>query len=76
MYERGSERIDKEMDMLKIIRNIRSLRIWTRMNTSKEDLNKVKYLIRHSKKNLIDLDKDSDGLSSESVIYTSDLNSE
>jgi hypothetical protein len=37
LYEEGVERVEKEMDMVKILRNIRYLRILTRLNAVNTD---------------------------------------
>ena len=52
------ERVDKEMDMVKILRNIRYLRILSRLNLQARDKPKLKYYIKHSQKNLLNLDSD------------------
>ena len=46
------------MDMVKILRNIRYLRILSRLNLRQLDWPKLKYYIKHSQKNLINLDSD------------------
>ena len=57
LFNRGSERIDKELDIVKIIKNIRKQRIIWKRHQQKSEANLDKYFIRHSKKNLIDLDQ-------------------
>ena len=58
LYNVGVERVDKEMDMVKILRNIRYLRILSRLNLKHGDRPKLKYYIKHSQKNLLNLDSD------------------
>ena len=58
LYTKGKSKIDKEMDLVKILRNIRSMRIYSKMNIESNNKEKLKYIIRHSQKNLIDIDSD------------------
>jgi hypothetical protein len=48
LFSKGTERVDKEMDMVKILRNIRFLRIRSRMNVKESDAPKLKYYVKHS----------------------------
>jgi len=56
MYESGSDRLDEELDIVKIIRNLKNLRILMKSHiiTKKKAL---MYQIIHDDKNVINLDQ-------------------
>ena len=60
LYNRGEDKIESEMDIVKIIRNIRNLKIMM-SNLVKLDL-KTKQKLKLSGKNLINIDHSSDSL--------------
>jgi hypothetical protein len=61
------------MDIVKILSNIRQLRIISRMNILDENLDRTKYIVKHSNKNLIDIDTEN-SISSEDSVCNSIFN--
>ena len=57
-----------------MIRNIRYLRIWSKLNTPKDKALKVKYIIRHGDKNIIKLDSEEEFSDSLESSYIESLN--
>ena len=54
LYEKGQERIESELDIVKIIRSIRNMKVLLKNSFMDEE---IKYKILHSKKNLINIDE-------------------
>ena len=52
------------MDIIKIIKNIRQMRIYTRLNKDKEQFRYIKYQLEHDKRNLLNLDTSNSDISS------------
>jgi hypothetical protein len=50
--------LEKEMDLIKLVRGIRNLKIFNKVNGFNEH---IKFIIKNSEKNVIDLDNLSDG---------------
>ena len=63
MAEKGSERIDEELDIIKIAKRLRNLKILVEHESMRDK--KLKWLIKNTGKNIIDLDE-NDGLDSSS----------
>ena len=57
LYEKSNERIDKELDLIKVVKNMKSFRVFLK-NFLMTD--KIKFELAHSMKNCIDIDTDSD----------------
>ena len=57
LYEIGFERVEKEMDIVKLLRGLRNLKIFSKMIGLEEH---TKFAIKNSNKNVIDLDNNSD----------------
>ena len=57
LFERSDERIQNELDLIKVVRNMKSFKILLK-NFLMTD--KVKFEIAHSAKNCIDLDSESE----------------
>ena len=57
LYEKGQDRIDSELDIVKIMRSLRNLKILMRHSFMDEE---VKYQISHARKNLLNIDTSSD----------------
>jgi hypothetical protein len=57
LFDKGSELLEKEMDLVKIIRSLRKLKIISKK--AQTDM-QVKYLILQSDKNVINLDSDEE----------------
>lgn len=57
MFERSEHRINKELDLIKVVRNMKSFKILLK-NFLMTD--KVKFEIAHSAKNCLDIDTSSD----------------
>ena len=57
LYEKGQDRIDTELDIVKIMKSLRNMKIL--MKNSFMD-GEVKYQITHAKKNLLNIDTSSD----------------
>ena len=55
MYEIGSGRLEEELDIVKIVRNLKNLRILMKSHIVAKNPN-LMYQIIHDKKNLINLD--------------------
>jgi len=53
LYEEGQDKLEAEMNMVKIIRNLKFLRILMKKYVADEEM---QYDIRHNPKNVIDLD--------------------
>ena len=65
MYSRGYERLEKEMDIIKLIRSQRNLKIYSKYSGFKDE---IKFAIKNARKNIIDIDKFSDNdISSEDI---------
>jgi len=56
MYEEASDRIDAELDIVKLLRNIRNSKIL--LESMMDD--GIRYEIAHNKKNVLDLDSEGD----------------
>ena len=56
LYKRGSTKLDKEMDLVKIIKALRNLKIFQKLQQDE----KTKFEIRHQDKNLINIDTTED----------------
>ena len=54
MYEIGHERLEKEMDVVKIIRSLRNLKIFNKLQGHNDE---IKFAIKNSRKNILDMDK-------------------
>ena len=66
LYKEGQNRIDKMLDLSKIIKNNRTTKILIKNTLMSED---VQYRLKHSSKNIIDLEeKQFDDLSFEKVL--------
>ena len=59
VMKKGRLRIEKEMNVIKILKNIRKLRILTKANIPAEDEAKTKQLVKNSYMNLIILDSEN-----------------
>ena len=57
LYEKGQDRIDTELDIVKMMKSLRNMKILMRNSFMDEE---VKYQITHSKKNLINIDTSSE----------------
>ena len=64
------------MDVVKIIKNIRQLRIISRLNILDENLDRTKYIVKHSDKNLIEIDTENSNNSDDSMNYESGYDSD
>ena len=62
LFRQGQGRIDREFDIVKIIKNLRNIRIYMRQNHFDP---KTKILIANQRKNLIDIDSPSSSDTSE-----------
>ena len=60
------ERIDKQLDVVKILKSIRNLRILSKLDLNKWKKLRNRLLIDHSKKNIVYLDNEPDKNSSDS----------
>ena len=58
LYQAGEERLEEELNIVKIIKNLKNLRILTK---NKFIDPKTQVLINHDIKNIINLDESSDG---------------
>ncbi len=58
LFEKGYDQLEKEMDLIKLVRGIRNLKIFNKVNGFNEH---IKFIIKNSEKNIIDLDNLSDG---------------
>lgn len=56
MYERGQGRIESELNIVKIMKSVRNMKILMRHSFMDDE---IKYQISHSKKNLINIDTTS-----------------
>ena len=54
------ERIDKQLDVVKILKSIRNLRILSKLDLSKWKKLRNRLMINHSKKNVVYLDSEPD----------------
>ena len=63
LYERGEENLEKEMDIVKIVRNLRNLKIFIKKYIVDEE---TLEMIKHSDKNIIHIDSTSEESSSSS----------
>lgn len=57
LYEKSNDQIDKELDLIKVVKNMKSFRVFLKNFLMTE---KIKFEIAHSFKNCIDIDTDSD----------------
>lgn len=57
LYEKSNDRIDKELDLVKVVKNMKSFRVFLKNFLMTE---KIKFEIAHSFKNCVDIDTDSD----------------
>ena len=57
LYDKGQDRIDTELDIVKMMKSLRNMKILMRNSFMDEE---VKYQITHAKKNLINIDTSSD----------------
>ena len=57
LFEEGNDRLEKEFNMVKLIRNLRNIKILMKNSFMSE---KIKYEIKHSDFNLINLSSDDD----------------
>jgi hypothetical protein len=53
LYKLGKERIQKELDISKLVKNLRNLKILVKNSFLNE---KIGYMIYHSRKNILDID--------------------
>ena len=60
------ERIDKQLDVVKILKSIRNLRILSKLDLNNWKKLRNRLLIDHSKKNIVYLDNEPDKNSSDS----------
>ena len=60
------ERIDKQLDVVKILKSIRNLRILSKLDLNNWKKLRNRLLIDHSKKNIVYLDNEQDKNSSDS----------
>ena len=56
MYDRGTERIEKEFNLVKIIKSLRDMKIF--LKSTMLDSTKI-FMIKHSKPNVINIDTSS-----------------
>jgi len=74
MYDVGTSKIEAELDVLKIIKNLKNLKILSNIMFLKDK--KLKVQVNHNRKNIIDLEEEShseesDGNKSDSSIHSS-----
>jgi hypothetical protein len=74
MYDIGSSKIEAELDVLKMIKSLKNLKILSNIMFLKDK--KLKVLVNHNRKNIIDLEEEShseesDGKKSDSSIHSS-----
>lgn len=62
LYNKGQDRIDAELDIVKIMKNLRNIKILMR-NSFMDD--EIKYQITHARKNLLNIDTSSESLEEE-----------
>jgi len=53
LYKLGKERIQKELDVSKLVKNLRNLKILVKNSFLNE---KIGFMIYHSRKNILDID--------------------
>jgi len=53
LYKLGKERIQKELDISKLVKNLRNLKILVKNSFLNE---KIGFMIYHSRKNILDID--------------------
>ena len=58
MYETGEDRLEKELNIVKIIKNLRNLTIWQKHHVLSSDA-QLRNLIENSRKNVIEIDTPS-----------------
>ena len=57
LYEKGQEKIEKELDIVKLVKNLRYMKILLRSSLMSK---KMKFDIMHAQKNLIELSEEEE----------------